>query len=369
MRGLYIAPVDGTASAFLGVLKKIKAQIIALENQGVDMDYIGIEGNSINFVDVKEKINLERAKHYKFFRYILKNIDRLSGKYDFVYIRFSFANPYMFSLAKKLRKADIKVFVEIPTYPYASEIKDSPKNIILKKVDKLLWLTEGKWVTKLVLTNDREKLFGIEAINIFNGISLKDIREIDKDKQEGASDEINLIGVANVSKWHGYDRVISGLAKYYQGNPGHRVNFFIVGEGQENDKLKRITAELGVDKYVFFLGAKFSEELEEIYEKMHIGVSSLALFRAGGGHDPIKSKEYVAKGLPVILGYKDRALSRELPFVFSVPPDDSPIDINEILEKYFSMQTSSKEIRKYAREKLSWEAQMKKVIEEMKNTK
>ena len=49
---------------------------------------------------------------------------------------------------------------------------------------------------------------------------------------------------------------------------------------------------------------------------MHIGVSSLALFRAGGGHDPIKSKEFVAKGMPVIIGYKDKALSSNLEFIY-----------------------------------------------------
>lgn len=364
MKGLYIAPVDSTSNEFIGVFKKIQSQISAFKNQDVDMDYIGIEKDCMDFIGNKESINLKRAKHYVFFRYILKNVDKILNKYDFVYIRFSFANPYMFKLAKKLIKTNTKVFIEIPTYPYDSEIKNNIKNIILKKVDKLLWIIKGRWVTKLVLTNDRKKLFGVDTINIFNGININDINEIEKDL---ATDEINLIGVANVSKWHGYDRIISGMAEYYKGTPKRKVNFFIVGEGAEKSNLENLTDKLILKEKVFFLGAKFSKELEEIYSKMDIGVSSLALFRAGGGHDPIKSKEYVAKGIPVVIGYNDRALSNELPFVFSVSSDDSAININEIVGKYINMKISSKEIRDYAYMNLSWESQMKKVIDELDN--
>ena len=114
------------------------------------------------------------------------------------------------------------------------------------------------------------------------------------------------------------------------------------------------------------MGAKFGDELDEIYDNSDIGISSLALFRAGGGHDPIKSKEYISKGIPVVIGYDDRALSEELDFVYKVSGDEIAIDIEEIVNKYVNMKTTSYEIMQYAVENLTWESQIKKVVKYIK---
>lgn len=359
MKGLYIAPVDKKVKNYGGVYKKIQSQIQAFEELNVSMDYIGIDGESIEFIDSKIDFKHKHLQHYFFFRYILKNIDKLIDVYQFIYIRFSFSNPYMFELARRFTMNNKKVFIEIPTYPYESEIPNDFKNIILKKYDRYLWKTKSKWIYKLVLTNNLSELFGIRAINIFNGINKRDISI--KDKKN--IDKINLIGVANISKWHGYDRVITGIKEYYKSNPEVRVEFYIVGEGNEKRNLQEMVKKLEVEEYVHILGAKFNEELDKIYDEMHIGVSSLALFRAGGGHDPIKSKEFVAKGMPVIIGYKDKALSSNLEFIYEVPEDDSSVCIYKIVERYKRMKKTPKEIADFAYCNLTWESQIKKIIE------
>ena len=61
-----------------------------------------------------------------------------------------------------------------------------------------------------------------------NGISLKSIRPISK--KDAVGDEFHIVGLANVSRWHGYDRIIEGL-KEYSGTV--RVYFHIVGDGEE----------------------------------------------------------------------------------------------------------------------------------------
>lgn len=50
---------------------------------------------------------------------------------------------------------------------------------------------------------------------------------------------------------HGYDRVIRGLSNYYKENPKVKVCFHIVGKGDEIPKLKSLTKQLHMDKYVF----------------------------------------------------------------------------------------------------------------------
>lgn len=291
MKGLYIAAVDETSKEYGGVQKKINSQIKAFKNLDVEMDYIGISGENIKFINEIKRVYLKHKKQFLFFRYIFFNIDNIVDKYDFIYIRFSFCNYYMFKLAQKLKRKNKKVFIEIPTYPYYDEIDSNFKNNIIKKVDKLLWSINKDAIDRVVLTTKLDSVFGIKAINIFNGININDIKPINEEKKNAK--EIKLIGVANISKWHGYDRVIRGLAKYYSNDFDKIVKFYIVGEGVEKINLELLVKELDLEKYVEIVGAKFGEELDLLYKNMDIGVSSLALFRAGGGHDPIKTKEYL----------------------------------------------------------------------------
>lgn len=364
MKGLYIAPVDESCKLYKGISKKIKSQINAFEENNVDMDYINMNEKSILFNGKSKNINLNKGKHFMFFRYLVNNIDEICEEYKFVYIRFSFANYYMFKLMKKFTERGIKVFLEIPTFPYLDEMENSLKNKIFKRIDKFLWNNYAKYIYKLVLTNDMNELFGVKAINIINAVDLNNIR---MKKNEKHNDIINIICVANISTWHGYDRLVHGLNDYYRNNIDkvQRVELHFVGEGEAKGHLEDITKQYGLGEYIHFWGLKFGDELDNLYNKMDIGVSSLALHRAGGGHDPIKSKEYVAKGIPVVIGYDDRAFRGDLPFIIKVKSDDSNINIQEVINKYRDINMSTKEIRLFAEKNLSWKSQIDKVLKEV----
>ena len=43
------------------------------------------------------------------------------------------------------------------------------------------------------------------------------------------SKELNLIGVAEIHQWHGFDRIIKGLANYYSKRQDYIVKFHVVG--------------------------------------------------------------------------------------------------------------------------------------------
>lgn len=369
MKGLYLTSVDFYLNPNMGgVYKKIKGQINAFSNLGCKIDFIHPNNNKININGKDYECNLSKIdsltkKNNVFYNSILA-LNKIDLKeYDFVYVRFTKACYGMYKFVKKLSEFNVKVIMEIPTYPYKDEIDKDLKNILLNNIDDLIWIKMKKYIYRLVLTNDLKKLYGIKAINIFNAI---DINEIKTGTLKKENKEINFIGVANISKWHGYDRLIKGIADYYKNKENEEnVNFYIVGDGPEKEKLVNLTQKLKITDNIKFLGPKFGEELEEVYSNMSIGVSSLALFRAGGGHDPIKSKEYVAMGLPVLLGYNDRAFNNTLPFIFECDASNENIDINCLVRKYKSMNVSSKEIKKFAYDELSWDSQMKKVLNEV----
>ena len=166
---------------------------------------------------------------------------------------------------------------------------------------------------------------------MYNGIDISNIPLVNN-RQD--TNQINMIGMANLAIWHGYDRVIKGLYEYYQNNNVKKVHFYIVGDGKEKENLIKLTNQLKLNETVHFLGSKNGKELDRIFDNMDIGVSSLALFRAGGGHDPIKSKEFLGRGIPVLMGYNDKIINMNLPYVYKVEENDSSIDIEDLINTY-----------------------------------
>lgn len=366
MKGIYIAKVDTEYKLDIGVSKKILGEINAFKNIGNSIDYVRLKNKDIFINDGKLGVTPNR---YFACRDIYKGLKKINLNYDFAYLRYCRGNYNFYKIIKLLHKNNIKIIVEIPTYPYRSEInKKSIRGIIDLVLDKLITPSLHKYVYRISVTSDDKEIFSIKTIGINNGIEIDRFPMVNYSDRN--MDKINLVGIGNLAKWHGYDRVIEGLDKYYNDNKNldkREVDFYIIGEGNEKNNLQALTEKYNLNKYIHFLGAKNGEELDDIFNKMDIGVSSLALFRAGGGHDPIKSKEFLARGIPVILGYEDRLIDMNLPYIFKISEDDKPVDIGTLLKKYNkTLNIKPEEIREYAKENLTWEVQMKKVINELK---
>lgn len=143
---------------------------------------------------------------------------------ELIYVRsFHNANPFTIRLFSKLRKAGIKIAMEIPTYPYDSEYTGFPLTTRLGiQVDKVFRKTLAKHVNAIVTFSDYHRIFGQRTIQISNGVDFDSI-PLKKMLSKNTS-VIHLLGVAEVHYWHGYDRLIDGLGKYYQ-NPANTTVF------------------------------------------------------------------------------------------------------------------------------------------------
>lgn len=368
MKGLYITLINLLQPGNLG-LTKVKGQINAFKNLGCEMDWIYEKETTIFLND--EIIGKRELSYKGVNQFFLKIRDYLKQdriKYDFIYIRYMPSNIGLLYLIKYLKKQNIKVFLEIPTYPYYPEMPSGIKTTIYKNIDKFITGTLKNYVHRIVLTTDKDKVFGIDTITINNAIDLDIIKLNKKEKHSN----FNLMGLANIQDWHGYDKVIEGLHKYYESKKcSDIVKFYIVGGGNEKiiNQLKSNVKLYHLEDYVIFCGPRVGNELDEIYSIMDIGISSLALDRAGGGHNPVKTKEFLGKGLPVIIGYSDKQLDSSIPFVFNISTTNSKIEIPEILAWYKNLKVTETDIREFASKKLSWEKEMSKVIECLKGSK
>ncbi len=275
------------------------------------------------------------------------------------YIRNGTLEPYYIGLLKQLHKRGVTILQEIPTYPYDAELKHSLKSRIILLDDKMLRPLVKKYVTKIVTFFEYETIFGLPCIITSNGVDVNSIPL----KQPSGHDakELHLIGVALVSDYHGFDRIISGMAQYAG---DINVVFHIVGNGPAIPALKRQTAELGLEDKVIFHGFQSGQALEELYTVSDIAVSTLAYQRVKiKSLNALKTREYAAKGMLMIC---DRTSVPQEQYSFAVPLDDSAVDI-EALTKWYSHAITDTQyqqnIRQFALENYDIHVTMRPVLE------
>ena len=77
----------------------------------------------------------------------------------------------------------------------------------------------------------------------------------------------------------------------------------------------------------------------------------------------LKNREYATRGIPFIYSEQDSDFDNQ-PYVIKAAPDESPINVQQILNFLDSQKINPIEIRKSVGH-LSWKSQMKRVIDEI----
>ena len=292
---------------------------------------------------------------------------------QFVYARcFMNADPILVRFFKRLRSIGIKAVMEIPTYPYDQEFMNSSWDIKLKlMIDRLFRNKLSKEMTAIVTFSDEERIFGQRTIRISNGVDFDSIPL--HQYQAPADGSIHLVGVAEVHIWHGYDRLIAGLGEYYKNTPNPRQVFFhIVGGVHPNERykanefhpgLQAIIDKYGIQEHIIFHGQLFGDALDKVFNQSCFAIGSLARHRSGITIiKTLKNREYATRGIPFIYSEQDSDFDNQ-PYVIKASPDESPIDVQQILDFIDHHQFNPEDIRKTV-DNLSWKIQMKIVIDE-----
>ena len=350
-----------------GISKKILYQLDALRANGHEthLCYMEENDNKRRIVDEtiiadygngkKSKI-LKRTEFNSIVNYAIKEGINL------VYIRSNHnANPFTIHMVKQMKNAGMKVVMEIPTYPYDHEYfyKKMWRQLIQ---DKIFRRTFAKQLDAIITFTEEKSIFGQKTINISNGIDFNSVR-IKKESQHPEK-EFHLIGVAEIHRWHGFDRVIKGLADYYNMPKDINVYFHIVGyffsSVEENDIIP-IIKEYHLEPYVILHGKKHGKELDELFDQCDFGIGSLGRHRVGiFDIKTLKNREYAARGIPFVYSETDTDFDQK-PYVLKVPADETPIDINDIIQFYKGLSLTPLEIRESIKD-LSWKNQMRIVL-------
>lgn len=355
-----------------GISKKIFSQVDALRECGVDtrlchleIDSEGFQKRMVDDAVLENYGNGIAAKFKKRMCYGSLAQYISDEKFDFVYMRSDHnANPFLTRFLKRLKKGGIPVVMEISTYPYDNEYSRSPwKRKLYLKQDQLFRRGMARELYRMVTFADYDTIFGVPTIKISNGI---DFKQIPLKSDHTDSKVIRLTGVADIHFWHGFDRIISGLADYYAAPQDTKVVFDVVGSGvpAEIAHLKEMVKENKLTDKVFFQGPLWGDDLNEQFNRSDIGIASLARHRCGIDKiKTLKNREYAARGIPFIYSETDDDFDGK-PFVVKAPADESPIDIQSLLASFRRIGMSPAEIR-HSVEDLSWKKQMRLVVNQI----
>lgn len=357
----------------IGITKKVFSQIDTLKNLGFEVYYTGYLKNGVaifNSNDELVKKNIYKNINKKINNYLRRwHLLSISNEFiknskitfDYSYLRFHFFDKYYLDLLKSLKKAGSKTIVEAHSYPYRSikQINYLPIYIF----DILYEPFSRKYIDLVAAISNHNNIWGCKTVQIDNAINLEEVKLINrtilkKDKT------IRLISVSNERYYHGYEKLVKGLHKYYLNGGNREIEIHFVGEFRK--KTKKLVEELNLNNRIIFHGKKYGEELEKIYKKMDLGIGALSSKAGSEYGSAIKTKEYFAKGLPFINGMKEYAFDDSYPYVKRFNLNDEIIDFNQVVKFYDFIKNSNddypKKMRQFAKENYTWEGQFNKIF-------
>ncbi len=349
MRGIYLYYNDIDLENLSGIDKKILWQIDELNKNRIDCELVVIEKDIKNIID-KILLRVPFSNKSPKWEYI-PEFDRV----NFIYLRRPPAiTSKMIKIFKKVKSKNpnLKIILEIPTYPYDDELKmqliDYP--ILLKDLynrKKLKYV-----IDRIAVQNKIEEIFGIPTLQFSNGIKIDniEIKETIEDKES-----IDICAVANMHPWQGYERIIKSLNNYYNGGKRKNINIHFVGEGKEISYYKKLVRLYSLEKYIKFHGFLTGGKLEKIYNQSDLALDAFGRYKTNNPiSTSLKSREYLAKGLPVVSGSNSDLFDSTNEFYLEFSNDESLFDFGKIVEFYNDIYKDksklevAKTIRKYA---------------------
>jgi hypothetical protein len=136
--------------------------------------------------------------------------------------------------------------------------------------------------------------------------------------------------------WHGTDKIV-WLAKLQP-----NWTFDMIG----TDRLQMAEEEIPAN--MIFHGKLMREQYQPIMQLADIAIGSLAMHRAMMKEaSPLKVREYLAFGIPVILGYQDTDFpNKNTPFILELPNENNNIEPNLDKIKNFSTYWAGKRVKR-----------------------
>lgn len=313
MKILYLIDHDPSLSS--GVMNKIKSQVSTWVQLGHTVSILSSSTLTLydgQFTVVETLSRKSRGRSNRLsvavrlmmstfsLRRLVKQVDS-----DVIYMRYRLYTPRLLSLL-----GGRKVIMEINSDD-STEYKlrslwthfynKATRGILLSRVDAFVGVSEE--------LSDRFSSFGKPCVTIANGI---DVAQHGFCNNKNIPPKLVFIGSPG-QLWHGIDKV-GEMAENFQ-----EYMFYIIGPtGKDTDNLK-------------YLGVLSNVAANEFIQTCDIGIGSLSLHLKGLTEaSPLKTRQYLASGLPIIYGYRDTDIPENSPFALELLNSKDNLDFEAI---------------------------------------
>jgi hypothetical protein len=300
---------------------------------------------------------------------------------DFFYVRYPGATRQFVKIAKKFGNKIVlehqsKELDEIQSLMVANKFGFKPSKLLswlqYSFIPYFLEYYFGPKISRYVkasvaVTNEigsYQKEKGCKnVIVITNGINTR-INKLKNASQ--LTDELCILflkGSSGYSPWNGFDRLINSIDEYIAKiHNGLKIKLLVYGF--------QVQGEIPQRDYIFEGGFVTGSELDNVFQKAHIGVSGIQVYLKNFKEaTSLKVREYTARGLPFFYAYTDPDLNADAKeFCLEFPNDDSLIDMEKVIEfakKALEDKDLPQKMRKYAEEHMDYEVKMKKLYQEL----
>ncbi len=313
-----------------GVYTKILDQIVFWRSQGnqVQLFLITDKASAPHWktIDPLATILVDSGLVSKVINRIL--LVRLASRYNpsVIYLRESF--PILLPRTKAPIVLEVQSLVGNEL-----KIRNQRMHVLFNLLKKRIYsrVSGGVFVTpELNLRNEFQFGDDLPRIEIGNAINLSRVVPLKLNTSTNLS--LFFVGTPN-QPWHG----VSDMVRFGEQNPDICVH--IVGDKGDS-----------TSPNIFFHGTLQPSEYREIASKCVAGVGTLNLSaKQMEEASPLKVREYLAMGLPVITRYRDVDLDPSSDFLLQLPVDerafsDFSLDIRSFLESWKSKRVDRSEV-------------------------
>jgi glycosyltransferase involved in cell wall biosynthesis len=316
-----------------------------------DLEGYKIKNDLITYIPIEKNL-------FRIFSYLIKlkkHIDLINP--DFIILRDIGYFPLIYTI---LRMSKSKIYVDVQSVLF-NELEVMRKNGFIEHILKRRYFRN---IQGLLTITDEIAQFEmnfnpqLKTCSTGNGYSGSVTTLFKKCERY-----INLLFTGSPKMpWHNIERLLKSYDTYIA-STGDKDTFkvHIVGMNQYD-----IEYQTKNENVIFYGYISNFEELSRIYQKADIGVGTLGLYKNNMKEAaPLKVREYLSFGLPVIIGYTDVDLSNDLPFVMQVENSDDLIDFSKIKKFYedFKRYSSEEKVKDYCAKNLSWDKKCKEILD------
>jgi starch synthase len=270
------------------------------------------ESDDLSLLNSKEVIKVR----FWFFRIIFYNLYvayffyfKLISNYKYIYIRF---NPYFYILLLliKLKKPNLKIFIEINGIFEEEFVKDNLYYYLYKKFHiiierHMIKLSNGQFCVTQELKDYLVQSFSANQKNILvvpNGVNIQSHRKDENCRQNirnfyGIREDSLVFGfIGNFAGWQGLDLTIKAFksAKFRTDN----VRLMLVGDGPDLYYCKELIHKLKKGNEIIVTGQVPISKSSSYVSAFDIGILLKKPIKSG--YSPLKLYSYLACGVPVI---------------------------------------------------------------------